>query len=83
MDKHNSYWITGGPWYNTFICKNYMENCLKNLLEMQELTDIISFVVLMNMIKGIHQNMMMREVVVAIQYHLIKQQKNYFQSVPI
>ena len=21
MDKHNSDWIAGGPWYNTFICK--------------------------------------------------------------
>ena len=29
--------------------KNYMENCLKNLLEMQELTDIISCVILMHM----------------------------------
>ena len=22
MEKHNSDWITGGPWYNTSICKN-------------------------------------------------------------
>ena len=21
MDKHNSEWMTGGPWYNTYICK--------------------------------------------------------------
>ena len=21
MDKHNQDWITGGPWYNTYICK--------------------------------------------------------------
>ena len=21
MDKHNSDWITGGPWYKTYICK--------------------------------------------------------------
>ena len=21
MDKHNPYWITGGPWYNKYICK--------------------------------------------------------------
>ena len=20
MDKHNSEWMTGGPWYNTYIC---------------------------------------------------------------
>ena len=27
--KHNPDWITGGPLYNTSICKNYMEHCLK------------------------------------------------------
>ena len=32
--EHNQYWITGGPWYNTYIYKNYMEQCLNNLLEM-------------------------------------------------
>ena len=21
MDKNNSKWMTGGPWYNTYICK--------------------------------------------------------------
>ena len=21
MEKHNSEWMTGGPWYNTSICK--------------------------------------------------------------
>ena len=21
MDIQNSYWLTGGPWYNTYICK--------------------------------------------------------------
>ena len=26
MDKHNSDWIKGGPCYNIYICKNYMEN---------------------------------------------------------
>ena len=23
MDKHNSEWMTGGPWYNTYICKKF------------------------------------------------------------
>ena len=49
MDRHNSDWMTGGPWYNTYTCKNYMETCLKSSLEMQKLTDIISCVLLMNM----------------------------------
>ena len=41
MEKHNQDCITGGPWYNTYICKNYMEQCSKNLLEMKELRCII------------------------------------------
>ena len=26
MDKHNSEWMTGGPWYNTYICKKLHGN---------------------------------------------------------
>ena len=25
IDKHNPYCMTGCPWYNKYICKNYME----------------------------------------------------------
>ena len=32
VDKNNPYRITGGPCYNTSICKKYMERCLKNIL---------------------------------------------------
>ena len=28
IDKHNPDCITCGPWYNTYICKNYMEQIL-------------------------------------------------------
>ena len=66
MDKHNSDWMTGGPWYNTYICKNYMETCLKDLLEIQELKDIKSCVILMHMEKIIHHNMIMEEALVVI-----------------
>ena len=35
MDKHNSYWIPGGPWYNTYICKKLhgkvFEEFIKNV----------------------------------------------------
>ena len=48
MDKHNSDWMTGGTWYNTSICKKYTEPCLKNSLEIQELTYIISCVLLIH-----------------------------------
>ena len=26
-DQNDPNWMTGGPWYNTYICKNYMEQC--------------------------------------------------------
>ena len=59
MEKLNSEWMAGGPWYNTSICKENMEMCLRDLSEMQEPTDIISYVILMHMKKTIHQNMIM------------------------
>ena len=48
IDKHNPDWITGGPWYNKSIFKNYMEQYLKIILEMQVLIDINLCVVLMH-----------------------------------
>ena len=35
IDKINQDWIRGGTWYNISICKNYMEQCLIDILEMQ------------------------------------------------
>ena len=32
MDKHNSYWMTCGPWYNTYICKNYMKKLFEEFI---------------------------------------------------
>ena len=36
MDKHNSEWITGGPWYNISICKklhgNVFEGFIRNVI---------------------------------------------------
>ena len=51
---------------------NYMETCLMNLLETQELIDIISCVILMHKEKRIHQNMIMEAAVVVIHYHQIQ-----------
>ena len=75
MDKYNTYWITGGPWYNTSIKKN-MEQRLKNLLEIQELTDIISCFLLMYMRNSNHNLLMMAASVVVMRYHQIQQQKH-------
>ena len=49
MNKNSPDWMIDGPGYTTYICKNYMEKCLIYLLEIQELTDIISCVILMHM----------------------------------
>ena len=69
MGKQNSDWIIGGPWYKISICKKLHGKLLKNLLKMQELTDIISYVLLMHMKKIVHRNMMVESAVVVIQYH--------------
>ena len=51
--------------------QNYTEQCLKNILEMQELTDIILCVILMRMIKNSHHQLMTVSEVVVINYHQI------------
>ena len=32
MDIQNSYWLTGGPWYNTSICKKLYEKLFKGFI---------------------------------------------------
>ena len=32
MDKHNSYWMTSGPWYSTFICKKLHGNVFEGFI---------------------------------------------------
>ena len=32
MDKHNSEWITCGPWYNTSICKKLHRNVFEGFI---------------------------------------------------
>ena len=73
MDKHNSNWITGGPWYNTFICKKLHGKVFEEFIR-NERTDIYNLMCSINSHeKIIHQNMMMETVVVFIQYHYIQQ----------
>ena len=68
MDKHNSEWMSGGPWYNTSICKKLHEN----MFEVCYIDADENF---------IHHNIMMEAVVVVINYHQFQQQKHYFCSV--
>ena len=32
LDKHNSDWMTGGPWYNTSICKKLHGNLFEEFI---------------------------------------------------
>ena len=76
MDKHDSYWMTGGPWYNTSICEKIHGNVFEEFIR-NERTDryTIMFSIDDNE-KRIHQKMMTESAVVIIQYHKIQQQKH-------
>ena len=78
MYKHNSDWMRGGTWYNTSICKKLHGKCLRDLLGEQELTYIISCVLLMQMKNNIHNLVMMTEAVEFFHYHQIQQHKYWF-----
>ena len=58
--------------------RNYMDKYLRDLLEMQELTDIISCALLMHMKNRIHHLVMVATAVGFVHYHNIQQQKNWF-----
>ena len=58
-----------------------MEMCLRGLLEMQELTDIISCVLLMHMKKLINHLVMMEAAVGVVYYHQFQEHKQWFCSV--
>ena len=32
IDKYNSYWMKGGPWYNTYTCKKIFGNVFEGFI---------------------------------------------------
>ena len=76
MEKHNSYWITGGVWYNTSICKRLHGKVFEELItnERTYRYNIMCYIDAHQ--KIIHQNMIMEAAVVVIYYHQIQQQKD-------
>ena len=32
IDRNNSDWMTGGPWYNTYICKKFHGNVFEGFI---------------------------------------------------
>ena len=77
MDKHNSYWMTGGPWYNTYICKKIHGNIFEGFIINARTKTYNIMCSIDAQEKLIRQNMMMEEEVVVIHCHQIQQQKYY------
>ena len=68
------------PGIKHLFARNYMEKCLKDILEIQELIDIILCVLLMHMINNSHYMLILVESVVVKKHHQIIQQYWNYQS---
>ena len=64
------------PGITNIFVKNYMEQCLDNILEMGELTDIISCVLLMHMENRSHHMLMSVVAVMVMFHHQVQQHKH-------
>ena len=66
MEKHNSYWMTGGPCYNTYICNKLHGNIFEGFIRNTR-TDRYNIMCTIDAHKNIiHQNMIMEAAVVVI-----------------
>ena len=80
MDKNISYWMTSGPWYNTYICEKVHENVFEKFIRNAR-TDRYNIMCYIDSHETImHQTMMIKSVVVVIRYHQIQQQNHSFLS---
>ena len=76
MDKYDSDWMTGGPWYKTSFCKKLHGNVFKGFIRNAR-TDRYSIMCAFDANeKLIHKNIIMESVVVVIHYHQIQQQNH-------
>ena len=75
MEKNNSGWMTGGPWYNTCICKQLYRNVFEGFI-INARTDRYNIMCYIDTHENklFYQNMMMEGEVVIIHYHQIQQQ---------
>ena len=65
------------PGITHIFARNYTEKCLRDLLEIQELTDIILFVLLMHTKKSTYYIVMTAAAVGVLHYYQIKQHKHW------
>ena len=69
MEKHNSYWITGSPWHNTFICKKLHGKVFEAFIRNAR-TDRYNLVCSIDAHEEIiHQKIMVEAAVVVFQHH--------------
>ena len=82
MYKHNSDCITGGTWYNTFICKKLHRKLFEEFIRNSR-NDRYNLMCSIDahLKKIVHHNMVMEAAFLVIHYHQIKQQRHYFHSV--
>ena len=83
MDKHNPDLMTGGTWYNTYICKKLHGNVFEGFIRNARTNRYNIMCSIDAHEKLIHQNMIMMESdVVVIHYYQIQQKKHYICLVP-
>ena len=66
MDKHNPDWITGGPWYNTYICKKLHGKVFEEFIRNSRTERYNLMCSIDAHEKIIHQNMVMEAALVVI-----------------
>ena len=67
--------MTGGTWYNTYICKKLHGNVFEQFIRNSRTDRYNIMCDIDSHEKLIHQNMIMESAVVFIHYHKIQQQK--------
>ena len=55
MDIQNSYWFTGGPWYNTYICKKLHGNLFEGFI-INAITDRYNIMCYIDLSEIYHQS---------------------------
>ena len=81
MYKHNPEWVSGGPWYNTYICKELHGKLFEVFIRNSRIYRYKIMCSIDAHEKLIRQNMIMEAAVGFVHYHQIQQQKHWFRSV--
>ena len=82
MDKQNSDWLTGGPWYNTYICKKLHGKLFEGFIRNAR-TDRYHIMCYIDAYENItnHLSVMMAAAVGVVHYQKFQLHKHYNCSV--